>query len=568
MRTSKFFLPTFRETPSETEIASHKLMLRAGMIRKNASGIYTWLPLGLKVLCKVSDIIRDEMNKAGALEIMMPAIQPAELWQETGRWDTIGPQLLKIKDRHNRDFCFGPTHEEIITDLLRHELKSYKQLPITFYQIQTKFRDEIRPRFGVMRAREFLMKDAYSFHLDEQSLQETYNAMYKTYEAIFNRIGLSFRAILADPGNIGGKISHEFHVLAESGEDSIAFSDNSDYAANVEIAETLHEDIAKRRAPKETMQILEASGDYSVIQKSIKNILKTIIVEGTQDPFVALVLRGDHELNHVKASKIPEIKSPLRLLDDNAIKQTLGCNVNFVGPIGLPLTMPIIVDKDAALLSDFACGANRDGYLLAGVNWERDLPITKSADIRQVVDGDPSPDGKGGKLHIARGIEVGHIFQLGDRYSLSMKANVLNQDSKLESLKMGCYGIGVSRIVAAAIEQNHDEHGIIWPYAIAPFQIAILPMSLHKSYRVREASETLYNAFLGMGLDVLFDDRKERAGVIFADMELIGIPHLIIIGESNLDNGKVEYKNRKTNQKEYVDIDEIESFLKSRGVVV
>ena len=566
MRISQYLLPTLKESPNDAEVISHKLMLRAGMIRKNATGIYTWLPLGLRVLQKIENIVRTEMNKSGALELLMPAVQSAELWQETGRWEAYGPTLLKIYDRHEREFCFGPTHEEVITDLMRNELKSYKQLPVIFYQIQTKFRDEIRPRFGVMRAREFIMKDAYSFHLDNVSLQETYDLMYKTYGAIFKRLGLKFRAVLADTGNIGGNNSHEFQVLADSGEDLIAFSDTGEYAANIEKAETLLPDFTLRPQPSAALQIIDTPNQHSIAEVCAflnippKKTLKTLVVVGKHIPLVALLLCGDHELNEIKVEKIPEIEVPLRLADNELITKTLGCNSGSLGP--LDLSIPIIADHSALMLADFVCGANQDGKHLINVNWGRDLPIPRSADLRKVIAGDASPDGKG-KLQLTRGIEVGHIFQLGDKYSKTMHATVLDSSGKANAMKMGCYGIGVSRIAAAAIEQNHDEHGIIWPDAIAPFQVAILPMSMHKSYRVRETAEKIYQELTEAGIEVLFDDRKERAGVMFAEMELIGIPHLIIIGESGLDNGQIEYKNRKNGIKETMVLDDLRAKLAS-----
>lgn len=566
MRISKFLLPTLKESPNDAEVISHKLMLRAGMIRKNATGIYTWLPLGLRVLQKIENIVRTEMNKSGALEILMPAIQSSELWRETGRWEAYGPTLLKIYDRHKHEFCFGPTHEEVITDLMRNELKSYKQLPVIFYQIQTKFRDEIRPRFGVMRAREFIMKDAYSFHLDDVSLQETYDLMYKTYSAIFQRLGLQFRAVLADTGNIGGNNSHEFQVLADSGEDLIAFSDTSNYAANIEKAETIAPDFTLRQQPTVPMQTIDTPNQHSIaevcefLKIPSKKTLKTLVVVGKDTPLVALLLRGDHELNEIKVEKLPEIAFPLQLANNELILKTLGCNIGSIGPIGL--SIPIIADHSALMLSDFVCGANQDGKHLINVNWGRDLPIPKNVDLRKVVAGDTSPDGKG-KLQLTRGIEVGHIFQLGDKYSKAMRATVLDSSGKANAMKMGCYGIGISRIAAAAIEQNHDEHGIIWPDAIAPFQVAILPMSMHKSYRVREIAEKIYQELTEAGIEVLFDDRKERAGVMFAEMELIGIPHLIIIGESGLDNGQIECKNRKTGIKETVAINDLQVLMEN-----
>ena len=566
MRTSKFLLATLRESPAEAEVISHKLMLRAGMIRKLAAGIYIWLPLGLRVLKKVEKIIREEMARIDALEILMPAIQPAELWIESQRWDAYGDQLLKIKDRHKHEFCFGPTHEEVITHLARNELRSYKQLPITLYQIQTKFRDEIRPRFGVMRGREFLMKDAYSFHLDEASLKQTYDAMYEAYNRIFSRLGLKFRAVLADTGNIGGSMSHEFQVLAQSGEDLIAYSDASDYAANVEMAEALAEPIAIQNSNNQIQEVA-TPGQCTIEEVAMflkidaKQILKTLIVKGSEAPWVALVLRGDHELNEIKAGKLPQIASPLTFINPHEFAEVIGCEAGSIGPVNLK--MSIIADRDAVGVKDFVCGANTNDKHLINVNWERDLPLPQVADIRKVQEGDLSPDGKG-KLQFARGIEVGQVFQLGKKYSRTMHATVLNEAGKAIEMYMGCYGIGVSRTVAAAIEQNHDERGIIWPEPIAPFQIALIPMSLHKSYRVRETAEKIYQQLLDADFDVLFDDRKERAGVLFADMDLIGIPHRIIISESGLDNGTIEYKTRTGTTSENIQISNLEALVKSK----
>lgn len=560
MQTTKFLLATFRETPADAETTSHKLMLRAGMIRKLASGIYIWLPLGLRVLKKVENIIREEMNAICAQEVLMPAVQPAELWQETGRWDTFGDQLLKINDRNENQFCFGPTHEEVVTDLVRHELHSYKQLPLIVYQIQTKFRDEIRPRFGVMRSREFLMKDAYSFHLDHASLQEAYDTMYGAYSRIFTRVGLKFRAVLADTGSIGGNASHEFHALANSGEDLIAFSDNSDYAANIEKAESLAPTTTLPTATK-PMQEVDTPNQHTIeeicafLKIEPKQTLKTLIVKGKDTPWIALVLRGDHELNEIKAGKLPQVASPLTFINPHELTETIGCDAGFYGPVGLP-SIPIIADRDALLVSDFVCGANKNDKHLINVNWERDLPKPEIADIRKVVEGDLSPDGKG-KLYFARGIEVGQVFQLGTKYSTAMRATVLNSEGKAMPLIMGCYGIGVSRTVAAIIEQSNDEHGIIWPDAVAPFQIALIPMSLHKSYRVRETAEKIYTDLQNAGFEVLFDDRKERAGVLFADMDLIGIPHRIVISESGLDNGTVEYKSRSGKEVELIKVEDL-----------
>jgi len=566
MRTSKFLLATLRESPAEAEVISHKLMLRAGMIRKLAAGIYIWLPLGLRVLKKAEKIIREEMARIDALEILMPAIQPAELWIESKRWDAYGDQLLKIKDRHKHEFCFGPTHEEVITHLARNELRSYKQLPITLYQIQTKFRDEIRPRFGVMRGREFLMKDAYSFHLDEASLKQTYDAMYEAYNRIFSRLGLKFRAVLADTGNIGGSMSHEFQVLAQSGEDLIAYSDESDYAANIEMAEALAQPIAVQTSNNQMQEVATPSQRTieevaTFLKINAKQTLKTLIVKGSEAPWVALVLRGDHKLNEIKAGKLSQIASPLTFVNPHEFVEDIGCEAGSIGPVNLK--MPIIADRDAVGVKDFVCGANTNDKHLINVNWERDLPLPQVADIRKVQEGDLSPDGKG-KLQFARGIEVGQVFQLGKKYSQAMHATVLNETGKAIEMYMGCYGIGVSRTVAAAIEQNHDERGIIWPEPIAPFQIALIPMSLHKSYRVREAAEKIYQQLLDSGFDVLFDDRKERAGVLFADIDLIGIPHRIIISESGLDNGTIEYKTRMGAAAENIQIPKLEEFLKNK----
>jgi len=567
MRTSQFPLQTVKETPSEAEVASHQLMLRAGMIRKLASGLYTWLPLGLRVLRKVEEIVRDEMNRAGALELLMPAVQPAELWQESGRWEKYGPELLRINDRHNREFCFGPTHEEIITDLARNELQSYKQLPQTYYQIQTKFRDEIRPRFGVMRAREFLMKDAYSFHAGQDSLQQTYEQMYATYSRIFERCGLVFRAVQADTGSIGGNASHEFHVLADSGEDAIAFSTESDYAANMELAEALPS-ATEQPAPQAELDTVDTPGQHSIEEVSKflaaepAQCLKTLIVHGAEEgSLVALALRGDHELNPIKAEKLELVAEPLTMASDEEIKAAIGCSVGSIGPVGI--NIPLIVDRSAATTTDFICGANEDGKHLTGVNWERDLPQPQVADLRNVQEGDPSPDGNG-SITIARGIEVGHIFQLGQRYSEAMNATVLDENGRSQVMTMGCYGIGVSRVVAAAIEQNHDEKGIIWPSTIAPFQVALLPMKLNKSHRVREAVEQLYTELQDAGIDVLLDDRNVRPGFMFADMELTGIPHRVVVGEKGLDQGTVEYRGRRETENSMIDIKEIVSMLRER----
>ncbi|MDP5141242.1 proline--tRNA ligase [Rheinheimera baltica] len=562
MRSSQYLLSTIKETPADAEVISHKLMLRAGMVRRVASGMYTYLPTGVRVLRKVENIVREEMNKAGAIEVLMPMVQPAELWQESGRWDKMDAELLRFKDRHQRDFVLGPTHEEVITDIVRREITSYKQLPLSLYQIQTKFRDERRPRFGVMRAREFLMKDAYSFHLSQDSLQQTYDAMYQAYCNIFTRLGLDFRPVLADTGAIGGSMSHEFHVLAASGEDAIAFSDESDYAANIEMAEALAPEGQRAAATQALSEVATPNAKTvadvaALLQQEMALVSKTLIVYAAKaddkapQTLVALVLRGDHELNEIKAEKLPQVQSPLVFASEEEIRAAIGAGPGSLGPVGMPI--PVIVDRSAAHLSDFICGANKDGYHFTGVNWDRDSIDYSVADLRNIVEGDASPCGNG-KLVIKRGIEVGHIFQLGDRYSQALKAGVLNEEGKHQIMTMGCYGVGVSRIIAAAIEQNNDDYGIIWPDAIAPFQIALIPMNMHKSARVEEATLRIYNELIAAGFEVLFDDRKERPGVMFADMELMGIPHSIVVGERNLDNQQVEYKNRRSGEKEMLDI--------------
>ncbi|MBK1718978.1 proline--tRNA ligase [Thiocystis violacea] len=569
MRTSQFPLQTIKETPADAEIASHRLMLRAGLIRKLAAGLYTWLPLGLRVLRKVERIVREEMDRAGALEVSMPAVQPAELWQESGRWDQYGPELLRLRDRHQRDFCFGPTHEEIITDLARNELKSYKQLPINFYQIQTKFRDEIRPRFGVMRAREFLMKDAYSFHLDDDSLNETYQRMHETYCRVFSRCGLDFRPVQADTGSIGGNVSHEFHVLASSGEDAIAFSTGSDYAANIELAEAvaLSDRLA---APSQEARLVDTPNARTIadlvegFDQPIEHTVKTLVVaaaDGMEANLVALLVRGDHELNAIKAEKLPQVAAPLRMASEDEIRAAIGAGPGSLGPRDLPI--PCIVDRTVAVTADFSAGANQDGKHWFGLNWGRDLPLPEVADLRNVVEGDPSPDGQG-TLTIARGIEVGHIFQLGRKYSEAMKTTVLGEDGRATTLTMGCYGIGVSRLVAAAIEQHHDERGICWPAPIAPFEVALLPMKLGKSYRVREVTDQLYAELQAAGIEVLLDDRDARPGFMFADMELIGIPHRIVVGDKGLDDGQVEYKGRTDEEMQLIPLAEIVGFVRER----
>lgn len=566
MRSSKYLLSTLKETPSDAEIVSHQLMLRAGMIRKVAAGLYTWTPTGLRVLRKVENVVREEMEAINALEILMPMVQPADLWQESGRWDDYGPELLRIKDRNQRDFLLGPTHEEIISQLVRKEVSSYKQLPLALFQIQTKFRDEIRPRFGVMRAREFLMKDAYSFHLTDESLQKTYDDMYKAYCRIFERLGLDYRPVIADTGSIGGSHSHEFHVLASSGEDAIAFSDSSDYAANVEMAEALAP-AGERPAPNQKVEKHEVQGDElaAVLQPlsvESQQATKSFIVKAADDidsEYVQLVLRADHELNTVKAEKLAQVAAPLEILTET--EKATGVEAPYIGVVNAKL--PLLVDSSAAHLADFACGANENGQWLTGVNWKRDTGDFSVVDIRNVVAGDPSPCGQG-KVKIARGIEVGHIFQLGKKYSDAMKVGVLSESGKHETLTMGCYGIGVSRIVAAAIEQNNDERGICWPEALAPFQVVIVPMNMHKSARVQEAAEKLYTDLKAQGIDVLFDDRKERPGVMFTDMELIGIPHQVVVGERNLDENQVEYQSRKGGEKQKINLDDCISFIQQQ----
>ena len=563
MRTSQLLLATLREAPSDAEIVSHQLMIRAGMIRRLAAGIYTWLPLGLRVLRKIEKVVRAEMDASGAQEVLMPGVQPAELWQESGRWEKYGPELLRLKDRHERDFCLGPTHEEIITELVRREIRSYKQLPANFYQIQTKFRDEIRPRFGVMRAREFIMKDAYSFHLTEASLGQTYALMYQSYSRIFSRLGLEFRSVEADTGAIGGQVSHEFHVLAESGEDAIAFSDGSDYAANVELAEALPP-AGERPAPTEDLRLVDTPAARTIDDLvngyglPVAQTVKTLIVHGSDGGLVALLVRGDHELNAAKAVKLPQVQQPLQFAGEAAIRKAVGAGPGSLGPINLPL--PCIVDRAVALMADFAAGANIDDKHYFGINWGRDADLPPVADLRNVMTGDPSPDGKG-HLVIRRGIEVGHIFQLGTKYSEAMNATCLDEEGNAVTLIMGCYGIGVTRIAAAAIEQNHDGQGIIWPDAIAPFTVALVPINMHKSRRLATAVDELYGRLQEAGLDVLLDDRRERPGVMFADMELIGIPHRLVFSEKGLDAGMLEYKDRRGGETLDVPLDEAVSFL-------
>jgi prolyl-tRNA synthetase len=547
MRLSQYPISTLKEVPADAEVISHQLMLRAGMIRRLAAGLYTWLPMGLRTLQKVERIVREEMNRAGALELCMPTIQPAELWQESGRWSKYGPELLRFKDRHDREFAYGPTHEEVITDIARRELRSYKQLPVNFYQIQFKFRDEIRPRFGVMRAREFLMKDAYSFHVDEASLAQGYRGMFDAYTRIFTRLGLKFRAVQADGGSIGGSTSQEFHVLADSGEDAIAFSDGDDYAANVETAAT-RPARAPRPAPTQALTTVQTPQVRTIAQLceflgvGAMRCVKTLLVDGSAGDVVAFVLRGDHELNAVKAQKLPGVANPLRMASAERVREATGCDPGSIGPIGFAGKM--YVDHAAARLADFVCGANEKDVHFTGVNWVRDLPDPTSQDIRNVQKGDPSPSGRG-TLDIARGIEVGHIFQLGQLYSEAMKATVLDEQSKAVTMFMGCYGIGVTRVVAAAIEQNNDANGIIWPDALAPFHVVLIPINYQKSARVTEAADALYEQFTAAGIDVLLDDRDARPGVKFADAELIGIPHRIVIGERGLNAGNLEYRHRR-----------------------
>jgi len=563
MRASRFHLATLKETPVDAEIVSHQLMLRAGMIRRHAAGIYSWLPLGLRILRKVEQIVREEMDRAGALELLMPSFQPAELWQESGRWDQFGPELLRFKDRHERDACIGPTHEEIVTDIFRREVNSYRQLPVNFYQIQTKFRDEIRPRFGVMRSREFIMKDAYSFDLDSDAMQRSYDIMDQAYINIFDRFGLDYRAVSADSGAIGGSTSQEFHVLADSGEDAIAFSDQSDFAANIETVEALAP-TGERAAPTAAMETVDTPSMHTIADLAAglgvkaRQCLKTLIAEAEDGGLVALVLRGDHELNVLKAERLDGVASPLRLAQREQIIQLLGNDIGSIGPIGLDI--PTFVDHGAAQLSDFVCGANQDDKHLINANWGRDCAEPASADIRNVVAGDPSPDGKG-QLRILRGIEVGHIFQLGQKYSQSMQATVLDEQGKTTHPFMGCYGIGVTRVVAAAIEQNHDEQGIIWPSTLAPFQLAICPINYHKSELVKQTADDFYQKCQARGLDVFLDDRALRPGVMFSDMELIGVPHRVVFSERGLTAQQFEYKGRRDASAQELPLDDLASFL-------
>lgn len=568
MRTSQFLLSTLKETPSDAVVISHQLMLRAGMIRKLASGLYTWLPMGLRTLRKVEKIVREEMDAAGALEVLMPGIQPAELWQESGRWEQYGPELLRMKDRHGRDFCAGPTHEEVITDLARNELNSYKQLPLNMYQIQTKFRDEIRPRFGLMRGREFIMKDAYSFHADQASLQVTYDRMHQAYCNIFSRLGLDFRPVQADTGSIGGTGSHEFHVLADSGEDDIAFSDSSDYAANIEKAEAIPRETS-RGAATEAMRLIDTPNTKTIsalvegFDLAIEKTIKTLVVHGAEEgKLVALIVRGDHELNEIKAANLEQVASPLVMANEDEIRATIGAGPGSLGPVNLPITC--IIDRSVAMMSDFAAGANIEDKHYFGVNWERDLPLPEVADLRNVLAGDPSPDGQG-TLVIKRGIEVGHIFQLGTKYSQALNCQVLGENGKPVTLTMGCYGIGVSRVVAAAIEQNFDERGILWNDTLAPFQIALVPLR-YETEVVREATDKLYADLTAAGFEVLLDDRDKKTspGIKFADMELIGIPHRIVVSDRSLAEGNVEYKSRTETEAQVIPAADIMAFIQAR----
>jgi prolyl-tRNA synthetase len=564
MRLSQFHLATVKEVPADAEIASHRLMLRAGMIRKLASGLYTWSPLGLRVLRKVETVVREEMNRAGAIEMLMPSVQPRELWEETGRWEKFGGQLLKIRDRKEQEFCYGPTHEEVITDFARNELKSYKQLPLNFYQIQTKFRDEIRPRFGVMRAREFLMKDAYSFHLSAESLGQTYETMYRAYTRIFTRLGLKFRAVQADTGAIGGNASHEFQVLADAGEDAIAFSDVSDYAANIEKAEALAPE-AVRPLPSSALQRVDTPRQKTIAEVSAflkvepSHCIKTLLVRGNQG-LVALCLRGDHEINAVKAGNLPELPGESVLASEEEILAAVGARPGFLGPVGLPDSIPVIVDRSAASIADFVCGGNADGSHYTGANWDRDARIYRIADLRQVVEGDPSPDGHG-TLKLARGIEVGHVFQLGQKYAEAMGAAVIDDQGKPQVMFMGCYGIGVSRIVAAAIEQRHDDAGIIWPEPMAPWRVAVCVINPKNAATVSEAAEALYQELSQRGVETVLDDRGLRPGSMFADMELIGIPHRVVVSERGLAAGTLEYRARNESENRTISKDELIALL-------
>ena len=562
MRASQFHLKTTKETPNDAEVVSHQLMLRAGLIRRISSGLYTWMPLGLRVVRKIEAIVREEMNNAGAMEMLMPAIQPAELWQETGRWEKYGPELLRIKDRHDRDYCVGPTHEEVVTDIARRDIKSYRQLPLNFYQIQTKFRDEIRPRFGVMRSREFIMKDAYSFNLGAASLQESFDTMHIAYCKVFDRMGLEYRAVEADSGSIGGAQSREFHVLADSGEDAVVYATEGDYAANIEKAAVVSNET--RADANAELQTIDTPGVHTISELAKQlgiaetQCLKTLLVKGAEVPVVALVLRGDHKLNEIKAEHLPEVAEPLTMADAADIAAAASCDAGSIGPVGL--SIPVIADTNAATLSDFVCGANENGKHATGVNWGRDLPEPLVRDIRNVVEGDPNPQGAG-TLKIVRGIEVGHIFQLGDEYSEPMGASVLDENGKPQTMLMGCYGIGITRVAAAAIEQNNDDQGIIWPTAIAPFEAVVCPVNMVKSDAVRDAAEALYQELKSAGVDVLFDDRPLRPGAMFADMELIGVPHRFVISEKLLANDEVEYRGRGDSESSVIQRDAVMSKL-------
>ena len=567
MKLSQLPLTTFREAPADAEVISHQLMLRAGIVRRLASGLYSWLPLGVRVLHRIERVVREEMNRAGALEVSMPGVQPAEVWRESGRWEDFGPELLRLRDRHGRDFCLGPTHEEVITDIARTELKSYRQLPVNYYQIQTKFRDEIRPRFGVMRAREFVMKDAYSFDLDEAGLEDAYRAMRRAYSRIFDRLQLTYRIVQADSGAIGGSQSEEFHVLADSGEDAIAFSEADGFAANVETVPVAPDTESLRPAPAQDLQRVATPGVRTIadlcefLDVAPRQCLKTLLVAGSETPAVALLLRGDHELNVHKAQELDAVAAPLRMLSAAQVEAAAGVAPGSLGPLGLEL--PAFADHSAAMLGDFSCGANRAEHHYTGVNWERDVPVPPVADLRNATSGDPSPAG-GGPLTVARGIEVGHIFQLGTKYSEAMGATVLDSGGRPRSMHMGCYGIGVTRVAAAAIEQSHDARGIVWPDAIAPFDVIVIPIALDKSYRVREATGDVAGQLQAAGLEVLVDDRNQRPGSKFADADLIGIPHRLVIGERGLDRGEIEYKSRRGDAVEMVALDALVEFMGSK----
>lgn len=565
MRTSNLQIATTKESPADAEVISHQLMLRAGMIRRLAAGLYTWMPLGLRVLRKIENIVREEMNATGAAELLMPAVQPGELWEESGRWGEFGPELLRFKDRHQREFCMGPTHEEVITDIARRDLRSYKQLPVNYYQIQTKFRDEVRPRFGVMRSREFIMKDAYSFHVSPESLQETFDDMHQAYSNIFSRMHLKFRSVEADSGAIGGSGSKEFHVLADSGEDAIAYSTESDYAANLEKAEAVCND--ERTEPSQEMTLVDTP-DTKTIQALIDNFdlpiektIKTLICHASEEcesDLIALLVRGDHQLNEVKANNHPLVKTPLQFASEDEIRKAIGAGPGSLGPVKLP--MPVIADHTVAAMSDFGAGANIEDKHYFGINWGRDAENPITADLRNIEPGDPSPDGKG-ELQIMRGIEVGHIFQLGDKYSQAMQASVLDENGKARLMSMGCYGIGITRVAAAAIEQNHDENGIIWPLPIAPFEVAILPINMKKSDKLKAEAESLYENLKHAGIDVLFDDRDNRPGVMFSEMELIGIPMRVVMSDKGLEKGVVEFKGRTDDNSTDVSVADIKQFL-------